>query len=112
MLARKFLRKTKKQGVAMPRITLTGYIYRDPEGMFVSHCNELSIDTWAASIEEVKRMTPKMIEGYFEAVELLGTMSQTLNSLKTMKDRSKGSCVWSAQPKKNGRFETKFQANA
>lgn len=45
---------------------LTGFIYRDPDGMFVSHCNELDIDTWAPSVEEVKRLTPRMIEGFLE----------------------------------------------
>lgn len=67
----------------MPRILLTGYIYRDPDGMFVSHCNELDTDTWGPSIEEAQRLTPDMIETYFRMAAKIGSLNDVLANLSS-----------------------------
>lgn len=96
----------------MPRMVLTGFIYRDPEGMFVSHCNELDIDTWAPTLEEVKTLTPRMINGFLEAAELVGTLKQTLEGISCAAPVKPpmAAAAWSAKNDSHGRFETQFQA--
>jgi hypothetical protein len=65
----------------MPKLTFTGYIYRNPDGLFVSHCNELDTDTWAPTLEEVRRLTPDMIVTYFEMAKQMGMFDQVIDRL-------------------------------
>jgi len=100
----------------MPRIVLTGYIYRDPEGMFVSHCNELDTDTWAETMEAVRALTPHMITGYFVAAKNMGTLDRVLSELAAGRSVPGGTAVaekWKAQPRDNGlQFDAQFSAAA
>lgn len=98
----------------MPRITLTGYIYRSAEGMFVSHCNELDTDTWAPTLEEAKRLTPDMIETYFLMAQKMGMLESTLSQLASAEHDqvpvSSPEDTWRAAPANEGmRFATQFE---
>jgi predicted RNase H-like HicB family nuclease len=66
----------------MDRIVLTGIIYRDEDGIYVSHCNELDIDTCGDTFEDVQRTTKSMIRAYFAACKKLGTYDDVLTRLK------------------------------
>lgn len=99
----------------MPRILLTGYIYQDPDGMFVSHCNELDTDTWGPSVEEARRLTPDMIETYFHMAAKIGTLNDVLASLSSVsEDVAQGSGIqgrWQATPIDNSmQFEVRAAA--
>ncbi|MFO0656349.1 MAG: hypothetical protein U0787_14875 [Polyangia bacterium] len=65
----------------MSKITLTGYVYRNQDGLFVSHCNELDIDTWAPTMDEVRRLTPDMIATYFAMAIQMNMLEDVLGHL-------------------------------
>lgn len=108
--------RAQSKNRSTPHIILTGYIYRDPEGQFVSHCVELDIDTWAPTLEEVRELTPRMLTGYFEAAEQMGTLDQLLEDLAARQSTATGAGVavrWSATPtEKPTEFQTCFQQAA
>lgn len=62
--------------VSLPGIKLTGYVYREPGGLLVSHCRELGINTWAETAGEVEELTLRMIAGHFAAARACGAPAE------------------------------------
>lgn len=65
----------------MEPLVLTGVIFKDEDGIFVSHCHELDIETCGESLEELRHRTESMIRSYFKACQKLGTYEQILRRL-------------------------------
>jgi len=55
--------------------------------MFVSHCNELDIQTCGSTVEAVLRGTLDMIRAYFSAAQKVGTYRSTLEALRVQPPR-------------------------
>jgi predicted RNase H-like HicB family nuclease len=67
---------------------LSGRIYRDDEGIYVSSCTELDISTCADSFEEVVKSTMDMIACYFKACAKDGTLRRELDRLHSPEGES------------------------
>ena len=96
-------------------ITLTGFIYPSEDGMLISHCNELDIDTCADSFEEIQQRTEEMIHAYFVASTKMGMYNELMERLQALSmeasQRTWQQGQWRAVPKDliKLKFDTEFR---
>lgn len=65
----------------MQYVLLTGEIYFQ-EGMYISHCKQLDIETCGKTLDEARERTIDMIRLYFEACQKQGTFAEVIASLR------------------------------